>query len=313
MNNSRYTKLTVLSKLGHFLSFFMVLAAISLLAGCSDELTGILNPKGIVAYEERILLFDSMALMMIVVIPVIIMSIAFVYKYRESQRRADYKPNWSHSFFLEALWWGIPIVIVVILGVLSWKATHRLDPYQKIDGRKVDLRIDVIALPWKWLFIYPNENIATINELVLPKDKQVELWLTGDNSAMAAFFVPQLASQIYTMAGMRTKLHIIATEEGTYRGLNAQFNGGGFSDMYFPVHVVDENKMSAFIKRAKSSQQQLSIATYLLLREPSIKNKGEYYASVAPGLFQTVINYYMQNIEIGSEPASAIVPHHHLR
>ncbi len=265
------------------------------LAGCSHEITGILNPKGVIAYEERILLFDSLALMMIVVLPVIIMSFAFVYKYRVSQKHSDYKPNWSHSTFLESFWWGIPIIIVVLLGILSWKATHKLDPYRKIDDKAVDLRIEVIALPWQWLFIYPDHNIATVNELVIPENKQVGFKLTGDNSAMAAFFIPQLGSQIYTMAGMQTQLHLIATEKGTYRGLNAQYNGKGFSDMHFPVRVISEQEMQTFINKIHASSPSLTIGAYTQLREPAIKQPARYYASVSPGLFRKVIDFYMSN------------------
>lgn len=273
------------------LQCFVVLLGLMTMFDCHAELTGMLNPKGVITHEERILFFDAIALMLIVVLPVIIMSFAFAYKYRAS-RQSEYKPNWSHSHFLELLWWGIPIIIVTILGVMTWKLTHKLDPYRKINDEPPALQVQVIALPWKWLFIYPEYHIATINELVIPKNKQIEFWLTGDASAMAGFFVPQLGSQIYTMAGMKTELHLIASEEGVYRGVNSQFNGDGFSDMHFPVRVVDDQAMETFIHQARTSKHTLSDETYQLLRQPSEKSPITYYRAVKSHLFEDVIAYY---------------------
>lgn len=296
-----------------FKHIFFIGFGIFLLSGCHQEMAGVLDPKGVIAHEERILLFDALALMLIVVLPVIIMSFVFVFKYRASHKTAEYKPNWCHSYFLEGLWWGIPIVIVVILGILAWQTSHKLDPYRPIDGKPVDLEVQVIALPWKWLFIYPNENIATVNELVLPKGKQIQFFLTGDNSAMGSFFVPQLGSQIYTMAGMRTQLHLIATEEGTYRGLNSQFNGDGFSGMHFPVRVVDEKGMTDFISKAKASPEALTMEAYQSLRLPSENEKTVYYSNIPSGLFDAVINYYMghENMKhpsVGHETSKELPP-----
>lgn len=205
-----------LAKLGLWMLGGMVVLS---LTGCSKEhLIGVLNPKGIIAYQERKLLLDATALMLIVVLPVIIMSFAFAYHYQVSHHVRDYKPNWSNSHFLEAIWWGVPIVIILVLGVVTWKKTHQLDPYNRIpsaDPTQPPMLIEVIALPWKWLFIYPEQNIATINYLEIPVNRQIEFWFTNDNVAMSAFFIPQLGSQIYTMAGMRTRLHLLATSTGT--------------------------------------------------------------------------------------------------
>src|SRR5579862_2857852 len=216
-------------------SWLVVIIACFLLVGCKGHLVGILNPKGIISHEERTLFFNTLALMLIVVLPVIVMSFTFVYHYQVAHRIKTYRPNWSHSLFLEALWWGIPIIIICVLAVLTWKKTYELDPYHRIVSNE-PLQIQAIALPWKWLFIYPQQNIATINYLVLPAGQQVEFWLTTDNVPMSAFFIPQLGSQIYTMAGMRTRLHLLANQTGDYDGLNTQYNGEGFSDMHFPVH-----------------------------------------------------------------------------
>ncbi len=264
-----------------------------ILAGCDQKLTGILNPKGTVAYEERILLFDSIALMLIVVIPVIIMSFAFIYRYHESHKKSAYKPNWSHSVFLEAFWWGIPCLIIVALGILTWHYTHKLDPYRKIDGTPVSLKVEVIALPWKWLFIYPEHNIASVNDLKLPVNQQVEFFLTSDNVPMSAFFVPQLGSQIYTMAGMQTKLHLLPTQTGTYQGLDSQYNGDGFSEMHFPVEVLSDEAMQKWIASVKASNEKLDLNRYKKLRQNSIAHPAEHFAKVEPNLFHNIMHYYM--------------------
>ena len=267
------------------------------LTGCHGHLVGFLNPKGIIAHEERRLLFDTLALMMIVVLPVIIMSIAFVYHYQVSHHIKDYKPNWGHSFFLEGLWWGIPCVIILILAIITWKKTYALDPYRSIPGNQEQpMLVQVIALPWKWLFIYPSDNIATINYLMLPVNKQVEFWITTDNVPMSAFFIPQLGSQIYTMTGMRTRLHLLATQIGTYDGMNTQYNGAGFSDMHFVVQVVTEDELQKWITTVKRSTERLTNDRYQSLLRPVINAKPVFYSFVEENLFNQVIDTYMHSI-----------------
>lgn len=270
---------------------------VACLAGCKGQLTGMLDPKGLIASEERKLFFDTLALMLIVVLPVIVMSFTFVYHYQVSHRVTDYKPNWSHSYLLESLWWGIPCAIIVVLAIMTWKKTVQLDPYAKIPAysNEAPLQVQAIALPWKWLFIYPEYNIATVNELVLPNNKQVEFAITADNVAMSAFFIPQLGSQIYAMAGMRTKLHLVATHEGTYDGLNSQINGDGFSDMHFTVHVVADNEMQTWINKVKASKTKLDDNAYDQLLRPSIGDKPTYFSPVNEKIFQNAIDVYMQN------------------
>lgn len=265
----------------------------TILTGCNQKITGILNPKGVISFDERILLFDSVALMLIVVIPVIIMSFAFIYRYRETHHKGAYKPNWNHSLFLEAFWWGIPCLIIVALGILTWHYTHKLDPYRKIDGYPVSLKVQVVALPWKWLFIYPEQNIATVNQLKLPVNKQVEFLLTSDNVPMSAFFIPQLGSQIYTMAGMQTQLHLLATQTGTYRGLDSQYNGDGFSEMYFPVEVVSNEEMQNWISSVQRTDKPLDVKNYSKLRQNSIAHPAELYSAVDKNLFHNIMHYYM--------------------
>lgn len=262
------------------------------LAGCHQAMTGVLNPKGIVTYQERQLLFNAFALMLIVVIPVIIMSFAFVIRYRASHKTAEHKPNWSHNVFLEAIWWGVPCVIIVILAAMTWIMTHKLDPYRKINVPGKIMPIEAVALPWKWLFIYPRQNIATVNFLEIPRGQQVEFFLTSDNVPMSAFFVPQLSSQIYTMAGMRTRLHLVALKNGIFDGLNAQYNGDGFSSMHFKVSVVESAAMQQWIKKVRNTSNPLSMAAYQQLLTPVINAPVQYYSPVVPKLFNHIISKY---------------------
>lgn len=266
------------------------------LSGCSGHLVGMLAPKGLIAYQERKLFFDTLALMLIVVLPVIVMSLTFIYHYQVSHRTADYKPNWGHSYFLESLWWGIPCVIIVILAAITWKSSHELDPYQRIAGHdEQPLLVQVIALPWKWLFIYPELNIATVNYLEIPVGKQVEFWITTDNVPMSAFFIPQLGSQIYAMAGMRTRLHLLANEAGIFDGLNTQYNGNGFSDMHFTVHAVLPEQMDQWVAEMQKSPNPLTLATYTNLLNQSVGDKPAFYAGVEPELFNDVLHLYMSS------------------
>lgn len=278
-----------LNKLLYLPAFVLLLT----LTGCKTQMSGILDPKGIIAFQERQLMFDSLALMMIVVLPVIIMSLAFVWRFHQSKDDSEYLPNWSHNTMLESIWWGVPIAIIMILGIMTWETTHSLDPYKKIENVPGEiLPIQAVALPWKWLFIYPEQNIATVNYLKIPRGRQVEFFLTTDNVPMSSFFIPQLGSQIYTMAGMRTRLHLVATHMGSFRGLNSQYNGDGFSGMTFQTEVVDPQEFKDWAAQVYRGSPELSSATYQTVRQPTIANPVEYYANVAPGLFDTIIESY---------------------
>jgi cytochrome o ubiquinol oxidase subunit 2 len=284
--------------------------ALLFLSGCKEHFIGMLNPKGIIAYEQRKLFFDTLALMLIVVLPIIIMSITFVYHYQVSHRTRDYKPNWGHNFYLEVLWWGIPCVIILALGIMTWKKTHELDPYRPIAGQsQKPMLIQVIALPWKWLFIYPQQNIATVNYLEIPLGQQVEYWITTDNVPMSAFFIPQLGSQIYAMAGMRTRLHLLANESGVYDGLNTQYNGNGFSDMHFEVHVVEPQELQKWFMEVKKSPVGLTDAAYHQLLYPSMADKPKLFSGVQNDLFDKVIMTYMTSIGPAHPRANTIKFH----
>lgn len=291
-NYGIFKQITVIVK---FLLMITCCLAMLSLMGCKENFVGILNPKGLVAFHERKLLFDTLALMLIVVLPVIIMSLTFVYYYRVSHHVSDYKPNWGHSFFLESIWWGIPCVIIVVLAILTWKKTYELDPFRQISGSsQPPLLIQAIALPWKWLFIYPEQNIATINYLQIPIGRQVEFWMTTDNVPMSALFIPQLGSQIYAMAGMRTRLHLIPNAIGTFDGLNTQYNGDGFSDMHFAVHVVEVEQMLPWINEIKTLSPPLTDDSYRELLVPSMGDKPKFFSGVTLNLFENVLLIYQK-------------------
>ena len=295
MNSS---KLAIFRQMGlPVLCFTLLLFLIFGLTGCHHEYTGLLNPKGLIAQEQKKLFFDSLALMLIVVLPVIIMSIAFVYHYQVSHKIRDYKPNWSHNVYLESLWWGIPCVIILVLATLSWKKTHQLDPYQPIPGQhEQPLKIQVIALPWKWLFIYPEQKIASVNYLEVPVGREIDLVITADNVPMSAFSVPQLGGQIYAMVGMQTRLHLIAAETGVLDGLCTQYNGNGFADMHFPTHVVTSKELEDWFTQTKQTQESLTQQNYEQLVQPSLENKPIFYTSADPKLFDQVIMTYMSSV-----------------
>lgn len=276
-----------------FQSVILVLG-LGLSLSCWADSLGFLNPKGWVSSQERALMFDTAALMLIVVLPVIFMSFAFAYRYKAKKRKGQYQPEWSHSTILEVFWWGIPTIIIVLLGIILWHSTHELDPYRKLDKPGPVEEVQVVALQWKWMFIYPDEGIATINDLYLPVNKQVQFLITAD-APMSAFNIPQLVGQIFAMAGMRTRLHMYSSHEGVYEGLNTQLNGVGFSFMHFPVHVVSDNEFSSWIEKVRSNGKPLSFEDYAQLYKPTINPPPEYFSAVPDNLFKKIMMQYMEN------------------
>lgn len=273
----------------NFFSLFIVVITILCLSGCNMP---ILNPKGIMALKERDLIFTAIGLMLIVVIPVFIMTFLFAFKYRESNKKAKYDPNFTHSTKLEIIWWGVPIIIIAILGTITWKTTHELDPYKPLESDVTPETVQVVSLDWKWLFIYPEKGIATVNFLEIPINTPINFKVTAD-SPMNSFWIPQLSGQIYAMTGMQTKLHILATEEGTYDGRGASFTGDGFSGMYFKVKVVSKTEYDNWINEVKQSPNTLTGPVYNELAKQSENNPVTYYSSVRKSLFNDIIMSYM--------------------
>ncbi|WP_130618246.1 ubiquinol oxidase subunit II [Dyella amyloliquefaciens] len=260
-----------------------------LLSGCNME---VLAPKGDIGAHEKSLILIALGLMAIVAIPVIAMTLWFPWRYRSGNKKATYAPNWSHSTKIELVVWTIPAIIIVILAAITWTSTHALDPYKPLQSDAKPVTVQVVSLDWKWLFVYPEYGVASVNELAFPVDRPVNFEITSD-SVMNAFFIPQLGSQIYAMAGMETKLHLIAREPGSYEGLSSNFSGEGFSDMHFKAIATSEDGFKDWIAQAKAAPVALDGDSFKALAQPSQKVPVSYYGQVTPGLFASVVNKHM--------------------
>lgn len=262
------------------------------MSGCTLEL---LDPKGSVGEQEKHLILIALGVMLLVVIPVIVLTLVFFWRYRETNTAATYSPKWAHSTKIEVVVWSIPVVIVVALAVMIWETTHKLDPYRPIEpiaSDKPPVRVEVVALNWKWLFIYPDYHVATVNRLVLPVDTPVEFKLTAE-SLMNAFFIPQLGSMVYAMSGMETKLHLIANQTGIYAGMSSAYSGAGFSDMHFNAHVTSRGDFDEWVRQAQAVPDTLDAPTYVKLEQPGTGAPVPIYANVMPGLFDAIVGKYM--------------------
>ncbi len=249
------------------------------------------DPKGPIAAEQMDLIILSFLIMMIVVIPVIGMTIWFAIKYRANNDKAEYKPHWEHSTLIEVVVWTVPLIIIIVLGIITYKTSFSLDPRQAIKSDKETLRIQVVAMDWKWLFIYPEQEIAVVNELALPVGRPVEFLITSD-TVMNSFFVPQLGGMIYAMAGMENQLHLQADEPGIYRGMSANYSGFGFSGMKFLAHAKTEQDFESWVSKVKTAPTALSADVYKKLTVKTKDHKIEHYSSVNPLMFNRIIERY---------------------
>ncbi len=248
----------------------------------------VLNPKGWVGQKEKDLLIISTLLMLIVVIPVFVLTGFIVWKYRASNKKSDYRPDWNHSTIAEIIWWGVPCIIIVILSVLNWMACYELDPFRPLASDKKPLTIQVVALDWKWLFIYPDQNIATVNFIQVPVDTPIHFIITAD-APMNSFWIPQLGGQIFAMPAMRTELHLIANEKGDYRGVSANLSGSGFSGMVFITRAGTEEEFDDWVTKVQNSREILDLSTYPLLAAKSQNNPVTLYRLGYPGLFDWIV------------------------
>jgi len=268
------------------LRIFAAPAAACLLASCRQA--GVLDPQGPVASAERLILFNATAIMLVVVLPVIALTLGFAWWYRASNKRAVYWPDWSYSGDIELVVWSIPAMVVILLAGVAWSGSHLLDPARELNSDVKPIRIEVVSLDWKWLFIYPDLEIATVNQLVVPTGTPVEFLLTSA-SVMNSFFIPQLGSQIYTMPGMATRLNLLAERPGDYPGLSANFSGDGFSDMRFLVHAVPAAEFSNWRVRASGEGTVLNADTYSQLARAAVDTQMQTYRSVDPNLFDRIV------------------------
>ena len=273
----------------------VAMSAAAVLSGCNLQ---VLNPAGDIAARQGHLILVATALMLIVIIPVIALTFWFAWRYRASNTQATYKPDWDHSTQLELVIWGVPLLIIIALGAVTWIGTHLLDPYRPLgriaEGRPVPeavkpLEVQVVALDWKWLFVYPEYGVASVNQMAAPVDRPITFRLTS-SSTMNAFYVPALAGMIYTMPAMETKLHAVMNKAGDYEGFSSHYSGAGFSHMRFRFHALSDEGFDRWIEEARAGGQALTRAEYLQLEVPSSREPSRLYASVDAGLFDAVVN-----------------------
>lgn len=258
----------------------------------------VMNPSGDIARQQADLILISTYLMLLIIVPVIFLTFYFAWKYRQSNTEAEYDPDWDHSTKLELVIWGAPLLIIIVLGLITWVSTHKLDPYRPLDrldestpvAKSAEyLDVEVVAMDWKWLFIYPEQGIATVNELVTPVNKPIRFTITA-SSVMNSFFIPALAGQIYAMPGMATKLHAVLNEPGQYTGFSANYSGAGFSHMRFGYKGVSDEQFDQWVRQVKGSGKTLNRPRMLELEKPSTKHPVEHFASVDQTLFHAVVN-----------------------
>ena len=269
-----------------------LVAGAALLSGCQMV---VMDPKGPIGVQEKDLIILAVLLMLIPVVPVIFMTIWFAWRYRASNTKATYQPDFEHSNRIEAVVWAIPTLIIIALGAVTWVSTHELDPRAPLAPHETKtanvkpIEVEVVSLDWKWLFIYPEYNIATVNEMALPVGTPVHFKLTSA-TVMNSFFIPQLGSQIYTMTGMETQLSLRADHPGSYDGISANYSGHGFAGMKFQALAMDDAGFKAWVAKAQASQASLDAAAYTQIAKPDLVFKPVYYASVEPDLFHKVLN-----------------------
>jgi cytochrome o ubiquinol oxidase subunit II len=271
------------------------ICAAVLMCGCEPIV--LLNPKGPIGETERFVIVTAFALMLIVVIPVIVMTLWYPWKYREGNTKAIYSPKWSRSGKIELVIWLVPAAIVAGLGMLVWNTTYHLDPYKPIDSAVKPISIEAVSLDWKWLFIYPEQNIAVVNQLVFPANVPLSFRITS-GTVMTSFFIPQLGSQIYAMAGMQTRLHLMADEPGSYTGQNQQFSGRGFADMNFKATAMSIEQFEAWVQKVKQSTDKLDWDRFEELEKPSVRYPVAYFSSVKPDLFDSILRTYTKTMSM---------------
>jgi cytochrome o ubiquinol oxidase subunit 2 len=275
--------------------FIVSLPLIAMLCACHAV---VLDPSGDVAQQQRDLLIYSTVLMLFVIVPVMVMTVLFAWRYRQSNRSAPYEPDWDHSIHLELFIWAAPLLIVVALGGLTWVGTHLLDPYRalgrikagaSIETAAAPLEVQVVSLDWKWLFFYPQYGIATINELGAPVDRPIDFKITS-SSVMNSLFIPTLAGQIYAMPGMETRLHAVANAAGDFQGFSANYSGAGFSGMHFVFRALTDRDFERWIARMREGGGALQRVDYLRLQQPSENAPVQGFASVDPTLYHAILN-----------------------
>ena len=266
---------------------WLVVCAALLVCSCSQQ--GILDPQGPIASAQRLLLINSTEIMLVVVVPVILATLSFAWWYRSSNARAKHSEELAYEGRIDFVVWSIPALVVILLGGVNWISSHQLDPRAPIAANAKPLEVDVVSLDWKWLFIYPDQNIAAVNQLVIPAGAPVNFRLTSA-TVMNSFLVPQLGSQIYTMPGMTTHLNLLADNPGEYPGISANFSGDGFADMRFTAKAVPAADFDGWVAQVRGSGAALDLPAYAALAKPSLAVPPSSFGSVEPGLFQRIVD-----------------------
>lgn len=275
---------------GFILLLFLIMQPLQILH--FQDYIAVLFPKGRIAFEQRNLLLIIQALMLLVIIPVYILTFIFSWIYRADNTKAKYDPDLVDNTVAEYIWWGLPLLLTLIIGILTWVKTHELDPYRPITSNNKEMTIQVVALQWKWLFIYPDEKVASLNFVQIPKDTPIHFEITAD-APMNSFWIPELGGQIYAMPKMKTELYLIADALGDFRGVSANLSGEGFAGMHFITRSSSEEDYQKWIATARESSKVLSIDEYTKLAAPSQDNPVEVYQLGDDTLFNHIIHKYM--------------------
>lgn len=273
------------------LGFLLLSGAVMVFLTLGNNLA-IFDTQGDIAEKQRNLIIFATLLSLVVVLPVFALTFGIVWRYRDTNKnKTAYTPDWDHDRRLETIWWVVPLLLITVLSVVTWQSSHALDPYKPLVSDKQPLTVQVVALQWKWLFIYPEQNIATINELRMPTDRPIDLVITSD-APMNSLWIPQLAGQVYAMTGMSTQLHLNATKAGVYRGVSANISGEGFASMQFKAIATPQNDFDSWVSTTKT-KPALTYAQYNKLVKPSTEPSLAFYGSVPPDLYDTIVMKYM--------------------
>jgi len=287
----------------HVVPVLLLVGVLILLVGYAQaHPPALFDTAGPIAEKERNLIYFALGLSLIVVLPVFGMLFAFAWKYREGNDKAKYSPELGGSKRAETIWWAIPGVLILILSIVTWNSSHDLDPYKKLVSSKQPLTVQVVSLDWKWLFIYPEQGVATVNDLTIPVGVPINFQLTSD-APMNSFWIPRLGGQVYTMPGMMTELHLMADKTGTYRGVSANISGKGFADMKFDTQAVSEADFADWVRAPGATTHTLDAAAYNELAKPTTKVYMDFYNSVESGMFDSIMHKYMSPDEMHMEMA----------
>ncbi len=272
----------------------LAIASVGLYLLIKDANVAVFNPQGVIASRQQDLIIFATLLSMIVIVPVYVMLFVFAWKYRADNTKAKYTPEADHNKWIETVWWGVPVVIILILGVVTWNTSHELDPYKNLDSKTKPLTVKVVSLQWKWLFIYPEQSLATVNELRIPEKTPINLQLTAD-SPMNSFWVPNLGSQMYTMSGMVSELRLMANTTGQWRGSSTNISGEGYADMNFTVIAMKRDEFDVWASSVvtREGHTDLDWKGYEQLAQPSKLEKPAYYMLHDTNLFEEIVDQYM--------------------